>query len=210
MINIIKRQPKENYEKLKELVVTIENPKEHFPVSKSRRAKYFKINDPLPKKYQNKNFIFKKYNSGELRLYNVDNQEFVIKNNKVAGKPKLWKVNGQELYNGSLFHSTRAKIAKEVHLYLREYIKDLPNMTANLEKGSYLSIKMVIYSPLPDNVFWDCSNKWIWIKWFEDVLSDAKKIKDDNILYIRSSGTIEYIESETPKFEFIISLIKLK
>ena len=85
----------------------------------------------------------------------------------------------------------RKKAAGWAHQYLRPYIKKLKKIT--LKEGEYLGIRLEIYD-LPGKRNWDVSNKWPWIKWFEDTLTELNKIKDDSIEYIRDSGRIIYHE----------------
>ncbi len=85
---ITRRVPRENYEKVDEIVITIENPNEHIQVSKSRRAKYFDTRkDKIPKKYYDKkNYIWK-----DDTILDITTRKKAIKNPQIAGTPKLFK-----------------------------------------------------------------------------------------------------------------------
>lgn len=207
-MNVIIREPVEYYTKLNEIVLTIDNPIEHVEVSKARRARHFDTqkDKKIPKKYLNKKLYTVKGN----KIYNIATKKEVIKNSKSVGTPKYWKVNGNDLYSATLHPMLRKSIAIKIHDYLFDYIKNLPILTKNLGKNVFLSVKFVIFDIMPEDHFWDCDNKWIWTKWFNDTLTINKKWTDDDIRYVRSAGGTEYVEVETKeekRFEFVITKI---
>jgi hypothetical protein len=104
----------------------------------------------------------------------------------------------QDLYSGNMHPMSRKKAAGWVHQYLRPYIKHVKRIS--LKKDEYLRIKLDMYE-LVGKGNWDVSNKWPWIKWFEDTLTENNKIKDDCIEYIRDSGQIRFhpVKSESER-----------
>ena len=209
-MSIIRRKPQHNYEELEEIVITIPNMLEHVQISKARRAKYYNTKtDKIPKKYYDtKHFQWK-----DNTIYDKTDKSKVIKNNQTAGTPRFWKVSGNSIYDGTLHPQVRRIISDKVHLYFADYIRDLPKLNKNLKKNEFLAVKLVIYDVMPTALFWDCDNKWVWIKWFSDTLTAYKKWEDDNVKIVRSSGTIEFVPIEDvkdKKFEFKIIKIRKK
>jgi|15BtaG_2_1085339.scaffolds.fasta_scaffold00010_19 hypothetical protein len=186
--------------------LTIPNYEDKVPISQKRRAKYFKQNESkprLPKKH------LSKIQSGHFKYdklgYLVDeNKNRVLANPIVAGTPRYWTINGQRIYDGSLHYTARSKVARWMHGYLGAYISKLPAL--HIPEGCYLRVWIDMYKPA-DNQNWDCDNQWPWTKWFLDTLVEHKKIPEDNVQYIRSSGQITYIPSDERKLVFNIQII---
>jgi len=180
--------------------------KEHIELSKARRAKYFikAKADKLPKKYQAKEYSFNKQGI----LVDSVTKEKIIANSKSVGTPKLWKVNGQDLYNGVLNPFVRNKATSEIHQYIRPYLKGLEKIV--LAEEEFIRIHLEIWD-VPGAGNWDCSNKWPWIKWFEDTLTESKKLPDDSIIYIRDSGRIIFKEiSDVKERKLVFVITKYK
>lgn len=160
-------------------------------ITKSRRPKYYSTKDKhIPKKLNN---------SKTINNFFVDeNNQKIIKNKRSLDKPRYITINGQSIYNGKLVGHTRNIVSKKVKKIYTEYLKNLPKIESN-----NISIELEIQlSSTKDN--WDCSNKWIYIKWFEDTLVDLNIIPDDSIRYIKSSGKVTYIESNKDLLVFYI------
>ncbi len=144
--------------------------------------------------FKYKQFGTTKGKKGDFYLTDMSTGEKVISNPIAKDKPRFWKINGQALYSGTMHHRQRATVAIKVHEYLSAYIKDLPVITT--APGEMLTVRAIIYDIYPQNIatVWDCSNKWPWIKWFEDTLVEHGKIEDDSIDFVRSSGTVSFRE----------------
>ena len=187
--------------------VVIPNYEEKVPISKRRRAKYYRKVDlkktGIAKKYVNgvKNGTYAFDNKG----YLVDeNKNRVIANPIAAGTPKFWTINGQRMYDGTLHYTARSKITRWMHEYLSQFIEEFP--VIKLHKGEYLRIWIDMYKPAGIQN-WDCDNQWPWTKWFLDTLVEHNKIPDDSISVVRSSGQVTFIESEQRKLVFNIQII---
>ena len=185
--------------------VVIPNYEEKVPISQRRRAKYWKKTDSkkLPKKHVDK------LKAGHLHYDSTgyltdDNNNRIIANPLVAGKPKYWTINGQRIYDGSLHYTARSKVARWMHVYLGEYIEQLP--VIEIPKGCYLRVWVDMYKPV-GILNWDCDNQWPWTKWFLDTLVEKGKIPEDSVEYVRSSGQLTYIPSEDRKLVFNIQII---
>jgi len=183
--------------------VVIPNYEEKVPISKRRRAKYYKKNDKMAKKY---------INGLKKGIYFFDNKGFLIDQNKnrviaipiSAGTPKFWTINGQRMYDGTLHYTARSKITNWMHVYLAPFIEDLPEI--KLRDGEFLRVWIDMYKPAGIQN-WDCDNQWPWTKWFLDTLVEHNKIPDDSIQIVRSSGQITFIESDQRKLVFNIQII---
>lgn len=79
------------YQNNKILIVKIPEFKTKFEISHSRRAKYYKPGDKIPKKYQNPEY----YGFRNNYLCELPMVVKVVKNTRVAGTPKYWTLNGQ-------------------------------------------------------------------------------------------------------------------
>ena len=187
--------------------IIIPNYEEKVPISKRRRAKYYKKRD------LSKNNIAKKYTNGVKNgTYSYDKQGYLVDENKnrilanplSAGTPKFWTINGQRMYDGTLHYTARSKITRWMHEYLKEYVEELPEI--KLQKGEFLRVWVDMYKPLAVQN-WDCDNQWPWTKWFLDTCVELGKIPDDSIQIVRSSGQITYIPSDERKLVFNITII---
>jgi len=117
--------------------IVIPNYEEKVPISKRRRAKYYKKGEKLAKKYLTgiKNGMYFYDKKGFL----VDqNKNRVIANPISAGTPKFWTINGQRMYDGTLHYTARSKITRWMHEYLSQFIEEFP--VIKLHKGEYLSL----------------------------------------------------------------------
>lgn len=126
-------------------------------------------------------------------------------------KSKYRKINGQNIYSGMNPH-IRAKLMREMHQYLRQYVK------RNWRLKPPLSVKLEFHAPInygsvrrikdkktgisklswkePDVNYvprWDADNQWIWTKAFNDVLVQEGVVEDDNVSQIRASGEVKWI-----------------
>ena len=179
------------------IIIEIPDFLEHIQLSKSRRAIYYQKGAAIPKRYSSLS-----YNREGFLIDKFGRK--ILKNPKAAGTPKLWKINGQALYSGNLHPQSRKKAAEEMHKYFRPFVKSIKPI--KLEEGEYLKIECEIYAPLKEDN-WDCTNKWPFIKWFEDTLTESNRIPDDSVKYVRSNGTVKYFESDKKVMKFIITKI---
>lgn len=189
------------YQNNKFLIVKIPEFKTKFEISHSRRAKYFKYGDKIPKKYSNRNG----YDFLNNFLINIDTRQKIVKNTRVAGTPKYWTLNGQSLYSGNMHQMVRNKVTKEVHEYLSSFIEE--SVPIELKTGEYLRIRCIL-SELKGVANWDCSNRWPWIKWFEDTLVESGKISEDKITVVRDSGSIYFNEVDNIEDRSLIFVVE--
>lgn len=141
----------------------------------------------------------------------------LAKKSRRTGKPKMWTVNGQAIYNASMHFTTRAKVTEYFHKYLSKYIKEQISesqkrmIASNVGKDlpHKLAISLDIYEvkrgQLPD-----IGNLWIWLKWFEDALQECGIIEDDDPDHVIESGrkTYHWVKTEEErKLVFKIEIV---
>lgn len=143
-------------------------------------------------------------------------QYMLAKKTKLTGKPKMWTVNGQAIYNATMHYRTRATVTEYFHKYLSSYIKNqvkpdqiaMINQLVNKESTQKLSISLDIYE-IKRGKLPDVGNLWLWIKWFEDALQDCRVIPDDSPDYVIESGrkTYHWVQTESDrKLVFTINI----
>lgn len=144
-------------------------------------------------------------------------QYVLAKKTKATGKPRMWTINGQSIYNAAMHHYTRASVTNYFHNYLSKYIKEQINdemmslIKSNVGKNLpyKLSISLDIYE-IKRGKIPDVGNLWLWIKWFEDALQECNVIPDDNPDYVIESGrkTYRWVDDDTKrKLVFNINII---
>lgn len=184
-------------------------PEWHYFYQKSAKTapKYWewKDRDKLPLKHRDK-LITTPLIKG-LKAYCSDSEgERFLKNTKKAGRPNVWVMNGQDLYNATLNWRLRKTVAKFYHGYFSGFIA-AQLKPIDLEEGIALSISCDIHevkrSHMPD-----VSNMWLLEKFFEDALQEQGIIKDDNPDYVIESGRKRYHWVEDPKDRKLVFTIK--
>lgn len=139
----------------------------------------------------------------------------IAKKTKRTGKPKMWTVNGQSIYNAAMHYRTRGTVTKYFHSYLSKYIKEQisPAQIAKIKESigkdlpNKLSISLDIYE-IHRGKIPDVGNLWIWIKWFEDTLQECGVIPDDNPDHVIESGRKRYHWVETDEERKLIFKIQ--
>lgn len=143
----------------------------HIEVSKSRRKKYFKKGQTRPKKYEHLTEFDKKG-----RLLDEDGEP-VTANPRVAGTPRLLKINGQALYS-SQNPFTRSKMVSQMKEFFQPEV-------AKLQKPIEYPITVVFTFGYTDNSSKpDVDNLWIYRKTILDAMTAAGIIPDDSPEYV--------------------------
>lgn len=156
----------------------------HVQLTKGRRPKYYTKGSHIPKKYQK----YKEYDA-KGRLLGLDKKP-IIANPASVNKPRIKKINGQELYSGNMPPHLRSKIVGVMKDHFLEHLRkcnplvDFPiAITAEL-------------CTIPGAMNWDLDNQWIYHKCFQDALVEARIIPDDNIFYITQAPAFSYTPVE--------------
>jgi hypothetical protein len=165
------------------MIVEIPQYIKEVKVSEKRRKKFFKKSsiteeNPLPLKYQNSRYVWKKG-----LLWDLAEEELVVKNSKSAGQPRFIGISGNDIMR---MQHARDKIVKAIKENFRPYIADLPKPLP-----TPLLIELHLYD-VPGICNWDLDNKWIYNKCFQDLLQDEGYIPNDNVRYITGSPGVLY------------------
>lgn len=171
-------------------------------VSKARRPIYYglgmKHRNKIPASFLGGNNYFDELS----RLINGKTGEPRLANPKVAGKPRYWVVNFQDIWNGNMAKQARANIIGK----LKDII--VPHIVPILPLKSFpIELSIVIYDIVCPV---DISNRGaVYTKVIEDLLVSEGKIPDDKIDYINCSGScrFEFVKDVKDK-RMVISLIK--
>ena len=154
------------------------------------RTKYFCIN---PDKYKWKEH--KKANKKvEIRLWDIEKKEYVIKNPSVAGTPNDEIINGQSMYNGTYHPHTRDKIMKVIHEYMIPFLKGLePITTYPLIIEGYM-YDYVEKCTISKGRLFDIGNRQFpYNKAFEDMLQHCGIIKQDDVKHIIGAPRLIFV-----------------
>ena len=168
------------------LMITIEIPNylTHVQLTKGRRPKYYTKGTHIPKKYQK----YKSFDS-KGRLLD-DNKKPLIANPASVNKPRIKKINGQELYSGNMPPHLRSKVVaciKESFVPYLKKVKPVQDFPIRLEAELHT---------VPGTWGWDLDNQWIYHKCFQDALVAQGIIPDDNIYFITQAPSFSYCPVE--------------
>lgn len=190
--------------------ITIPNFITEVKLSDKRRAQYFDTGSKIPKKYTK--FIGKKY---EFRNYKVGNHivslltdkktgEKVIKNPKVAGKPKFKEIKGNDFYTGFVHHSIRSNIIHQIKDFLESYFRKL----FPFKDDEYpLYIEFVYHDVRFQSQ--DLDNKrYAYEKCILDLLQTEDKLKNDNVDYVTKLSS-EFIPCKKDERKLVVKFWSL-
>lgn len=136
----------------------------------------------------------------------------IIANSKNAGTPKMYVINGQDIYNGTLNPFTRGKVMDSIKDNYKEYLKGILPITeypVTIEVELHDTIKNP-YHKHKDEIGhrWDIDNYiYPYMKAFPDVLTELKILKDDDRLYLTQPPAPKFFpvnKHEDRKLVFII------
>lgn len=157
----------------------------HFKISEKRRAKYFKEEDVLPKKYSH----LKEYDSKGRLLDETGTP--VIKNSRTAGKPRLQKINGQAIYSGMNPH-LRSKMMDQMHEFFNGHIDKLDPVT------EFPICVALTFSDSSGETLPDVDNQsWIYVKAILDCMQHSGIIPNDSPEYVSCYSVQMDKESDT-------------
>jgi hypothetical protein len=187
-------------------------------LSASRMPKFYEMvkgklkGKALPLKYQTPDYKFRVVMKGKKAktLLCDKHGQPVVSNPQSQGTPRLYTINGQDLYNSNIHTHTRNKIVTAIKKSLQPYLLRMPAI--KLEDYP-LIIKMEVHDlikdPLLKNQDWDLDNRaqgW-YVKCFQDLLKSEGKIIEDSIQYITGPPAPVFIpveKAEDRKLVFII------
>lgn len=179
-------------EKLFKKIKIIEIPKYLYQVqtSKNRLTKYFHQNSGRGKVKKSLEDIPKKYKATTYDLlgYALDDKgQKIVANPLAAGTAKYVPINGQIFYSQSGGQFTRAKIVKSLHEYYTEMLEGIEPFVT---KDYPLVMTVNWFCPYSHKTLDNTNFAAVYIKTFEDVLTNMGIIKDDEVRYITGSFPI--------------------
>jgi hypothetical protein len=206
--------------------ITMPNYPRKVRTALSRKTKYFKPNDKLPKRFYaditltklKPQYVFKevvlsqtvnrtkKSFKSETRLFDTTKNESVIKNPRVAGTERFVIINGNYIYNGKYDPFTQGKIIEHIHNWMKPFLQALQPIT---EFPLYIECEVHEYKTdeIVGSRKWDVFNRaFPFTKSFEDVLQELGIIPGDDVDYIicPSHPIYKEITSGEPKLIFKI------
>ena len=165
-------------------IVTIKEYIQRVKVADKRRPTYYREGDRIPAKYRTCNF--RRQKNGQKALYDELNQMFIIKNAKVAGKPRYINIRGNILYAG-MHERIRMKMIAAIKDNFRPHVRKLNRIPL---WQFPIQIDAMLYAK-PEETNWDLDNLWIYIKCFQDLLIEYQIIPDDSVKYITKAPGFE-------------------
>lgn len=177
---------------------------------KGKIVDYIKENKRLPR-----NLINNKY---KYRLYSKESDEYtpVIANIKKVGTPRMYLINGQDIYNGFLQEHAKGFVMDKIKECYLPHISSLPIITdypVLISCEVHDTISNYYGANKLDSVGqrWDVDNLvYPYLKAFPDLLVKEGKMKDDDRLHMPGSIGAIFIpidEHENRKLVFIISKV---
>lgn len=186
--------------------VTIPNFILEVKLSESRRTKYFSVGAKVPKKYLDKSKYgyksgFPGVNKRVSFLYELKSGERIIANPRIAGTPKIMRINGNHFYAGFASYMIRDKIVDTIKTSLTPYFNATwwngKKLEANLLKTHYPLYLEFQYHEVRKNAQ-DIDNKrYIYEKCTLDLLQLLGIIPNDNVDYITKLSS-EFFEVPEP------------
>ena len=136
----------------------------------------------------------------------------------LVDKPRFVKINGQGIYNRTFNKFAQAKMVSFIKVWLKETMERNPDYKKipSLLKANYpLCLSCEVHSPINYGNYkikaesgellkpksdtaskWDLLNfGWIWVKCFEDFLTENKLIQDDSIEFIQSTCNLQWVNT---------------
>jgi len=183
---------------------------ESFNISEKQRPKYYmeakdrsKIGVRLLARMQKgdvtwKSLFVNKKSKG-LALFDETTNDWVYKNTNQAGKPKVFRINAQVLWQGG--HGVefiRQKMRNYLHTwFVPAIVRQMPEEIFTKE-GYYLQFEYIFYYPFAQKENWRqyqdyLNHAFVYSKCFEDTLVNMKIIPDDSPQYIRG-GYARYVD----------------
>lgn len=191
--------------------ITIDDFSEYIvKANKARPIPYIKGKKPLPKKYSdNEEYEWRKIKYWgkiiEARFKkDADMKDFLISNSKTANKPRLVKVNGNEVYNQTGGSFNRAFMRNILHKYFDKYLEGIEPIKDVEVYPLYIWIKFYIHDMGKGNI--DNDNKWPWRKFFQDSLAELGIIPDDNVYLVNDNRETTYLipPDQKQKMEIVV------
>lgn len=195
-------------ERVNLLSIQIDNFSEYIKkANKARELPYIKGKCRLPKMYDNDEYEWRKikYWGKQVEvIYRKADGIMMIANKKTANKPRLVKVNGQDIYNQKNNSFSRNFLRNFLHDYFKVYLEGVQPFE---DIDQYpLTVELLFYMRDEGKHNIDNDNKWVWTKGFQDTLTEMKIIPDDNCNVISRNESETILIPEDQEQKLIINI----
>ncbi len=177
---------------------------QHFKLSEKRMREYYYPGDKVPL-YVQKKIDNLSYDLDPIKgcYRDVVSGEFIVKNKNTAGKPRLEKINGQKIWDGSVAQFTRNKMKDFLSSYFTPFIaRQLPPKIFPPSKDHYIQLEYIYFIPFDKTPFLQdyLNHSYPYQKIFEDTLTKMEVIIDDDPYHVRGGyARLVDIEDETER-----------
>lgn len=173
-----------------------------YTLSNSRLIKYIepvhlpKLSNKAKSLIESGQYIWKRHNTRKGKpecLFNVTTQEWVARNPKTAGTPRIIPISGQDFWSsGEQQQWNRIKLKEQLMEYFIPRIRTQLPESIWMPVGMYMHIEYLFFRPLlehdivVDKKIQDLDNHaFPYMKIFKDTLQYLEIIKNDDPRYIR-------------------------
>lgn len=177
--------------------------------NKTREIPYIKNKCRLPKMYDNDDYEWRpiKYWGKNIEaIFRKSDGLMMISNKKTANKPKLVKVNGQDIYNQRNNSFGRNFLRNFLHDYYKPYLENIKPFN-NIDDYP-LTIEFLFYVHDMGKHNIDNDNKWVWAKGFRDTLTELELIPDDDVKCISRDESETILIPDDQNQKLIINIYK--
>ena len=186
--------------------IVIPNFSEYIRIAEARRAKPILKNSKrrLPIKYQTEDYIW----NTKGQLIHAKTGSLVPANSITVGQPRDWRINGQDIYNQKIKHTTRGGIMQKMHTKFNEHlnkIEPLVDFPVTLHLKFYIQDARKL-NDKSKNI--DNDNRWIYHKVIQDCLRDLKKIPEDELDFINENRHKTYFVDSPEECRLEIHIYK--
>lgn len=202
---------------MSELITSIEIPKylRRVQISKKRKEKHYEKGKKLPQKYLNQQrYTWKRVHVGKNKnvekLFDEEENKFVVSNPRACGTPKWQVISGQAIYSGNMNHNIRAKVFKELKETIKPYIENLEEI-----KDVPVKIHIEVHDVIKEgSSLWDLDNRaYPYFKAFQDALTGNRgewesKLEDDNIMFVTDINSKFIPIDDTENRKLVINIYK--
>lgn len=164
----------------------------------------------IPKKYQTDEYSW----NGKGYLIHTKTGVVVAANAIMQGKPRDWRINGQDIYNQKVKQSARNAVMVKIHnKFIRPLREVQPidpeqfplTLRINFYVRDYTKIKFEGKGRLK-NI--DNDNRWIYEKAVQDTMVELGILPDDNPKYINGNHKKTYFVETDEECRLEIILLK--
>jgi len=156
------------------LKIEIPNFAREVQTSKTRRPKYYKKGENIPKKYQNVSYQYRAFGRDTV-LFSIATALPIVKNPNKAGQPKYDTISGNDIWSEHKRGHYKAKFKATIQVYMWEVVKFLGKNDFIINETEYpLQINFDFYTYKEPQ---DLDNLDLWYrKCFLDAIQDQYNI----------------------------------